>query len=39
MPGVDVRIVSLEDGEPLAPGEVGEIQVRSDSVMAGYLPG
>ena len=38
VPGVDVRIVSLEDGEPVAPGEVGEIQARSDSVMAGYLP-
>ena len=31
-------IVSLDDGEPLSPGEAGEIQVRSDSVMAGYLP-
>jgi long-chain acyl-CoA synthetase len=39
VPGVRVRIVSLEDGEPLSPGAVGEIQVRSDSVMAGYLPG
>lgn len=38
VPGVDVRIVSLESGEPLGPGEAGEIQVRSDSVMAGYLP-
>ena len=38
VPGVSVRIVSLEDGEPLSPGTVGEIQVRSDSVMAGYLP-
>ncbi len=38
VPGVRVRIVSLEDGEPLSPGAVGEIQVRSDSVMAGYLP-
>jgi long-chain acyl-CoA synthetase len=38
VPGVVVRIVSLEDGEPLSPGAVGEIQVRSDSVMAGYLP-
>jgi long-chain acyl-CoA synthetase len=36
--GARVRIVSLEDGEPLSPGAVGEIQVRSDSVMAGYLP-
>jgi long-chain acyl-CoA synthetase len=38
VPGVRVRIVSLEDGEPLSPGAVGEIQARSDSVMAGYLP-
>jgi acyl-CoA synthetase (AMP-forming)/AMP-acid ligase II len=38
VPGVRLRIVSLEDGEPLSPGAVGEIQARSDSVMAGYLP-
>jgi long-chain acyl-CoA synthetase len=38
VPGVRVRIVSLDDGEPLSPGAVGEIQARSDSVMAGYLP-
>jgi acyl-CoA synthetase (AMP-forming)/AMP-acid ligase II len=38
VPGVSVRVVSLETGEPVWPGEVGEIQVRSDSVMAGYLP-
>jgi acyl-CoA synthetase (AMP-forming)/AMP-acid ligase II len=38
VPGVRVRIVSLEDGEPLSPGAVGEILARSDSVMAGYLP-
>jgi long-chain acyl-CoA synthetase len=37
-PGVRVRIASLDTGEPVSPGEVGEIQVRSDSVMAGYLP-
>ena len=37
VPGVGLRIVSLDDGEPLAPGR-GEIQVRSESVMAGYLP-
>jgi acyl-CoA synthetase (AMP-forming)/AMP-acid ligase II len=36
--GVGVSIVTLEDGEPLSAGAVGEIQVRSDSVMAGYLP-
>jgi long-chain acyl-CoA synthetase len=38
VPGVTVRVVSLEDGHVLDPGETGEIQVRSDSVMAGYLP-
>ena len=38
VPGTRVRIVSLEDSEPLSPGAVGEIQVRSDAVMAGYLP-
>ena len=38
VPGVDLRIVSLEDGTPVATGEVGEIQARSDSVMVGYLP-
>ena len=38
VPGVDVRIVSLEDGKPVGLGEVGEIQARSDSVMSGYLP-
>jgi long-chain acyl-CoA synthetase len=36
--GVSVRVVSLDTGEQVAPGEPGEIQVRSDSVMAGYLP-
>ncbi|MFG1932379.1 class I adenylate-forming enzyme family protein [Mycobacterium sp. NPDC048908] len=36
--GVRVRIVSLEDGSPLSSGTVGEIQARSQSVMAGYLP-
>jgi long-chain acyl-CoA synthetase len=35
--GVEVRVVS-PTGEPLAPGENGEIQVRSDSAMSGYLP-
>jgi long-chain acyl-CoA synthetase len=39
VPGVDVRVVSLESGEPVRPGEVGEIQARSESLMAGYLPG
>lgn len=38
VPGVDVRVVSLETGEPVGAGEVGEIQARSASLMAGYLP-
>jgi long-chain acyl-CoA synthetase len=38
VPGVDLRVVSLETGQPLCPGEVGEIQARSESLMAGYLP-
>ncbi|MGV0794321.1 class I adenylate-forming enzyme family protein [Mycolicibacterium sp. XJ1819] len=36
--GVEVRIVSLDTGEPVGPGQLGEIQVRSGSAMAGYLP-
>ncbi|WP_068179151.1 class I adenylate-forming enzyme family protein [Mycobacterium sp. UM_CSW] len=38
VPGVDVRVVSLETGRPVGRGEVGEIQARSLSLMAGYLP-
>ena len=38
VPGVSVRIVSLETGEPLGVGAEGEIQVLSESAMAGYLP-
>ncbi|ROO84847.1 acyl-CoA synthetase (AMP-forming)/AMP-acid ligase II [Actinocorallia herbida] len=38
VPGVEVRAVDLLTGEPVAPGETGEIQVRAESVMAGYLP-
>ncbi len=36
--GVELRVVDLAGGEVLAPGGIGEIQVRSQSVMAGYLP-
>jgi long-chain acyl-CoA synthetase len=36
--GVTVRVLSLETGKPVGPGETGEIQARSDSLMAGYLP-
>jgi acyl-CoA synthetase (AMP-forming)/AMP-acid ligase II len=38
VPGVDIRIVSLQDGKVVKPGEVGEIQARSASAMVGYLP-
>ncbi len=38
VPGVDLRVVSLTTGRPVGPGEVGEIQARSTSLMAGYLP-
>lgn len=36
--GVQLRAVDLDTGRVLGPGETGEIQVRSESVMAGYLP-
>ncbi|VEG39600.1 acyl-CoA synthetase [Mycolicibacterium flavescens] len=38
VPGVRVRVVSLDTGAVLGGGEAGEIEVQSDSVMAGYLP-
>jgi acyl-CoA synthetase (AMP-forming)/AMP-acid ligase II len=38
VPGVELRVVSLETGAPVAPGEAGEIQARSRSLMVGYLP-
>jgi long-chain acyl-CoA synthetase len=36
--GVELRVADLDTGDALAPGGIGEIQVRSPSVMAGYLP-
>ena len=36
--GVELRIADLESGQVLEPGGIGEIQVRSASGMAGYLP-
>ena len=36
--GVELRIADLDTGRILDAGEVGEIQVRSPSRMAGYLP-
>ncbi len=38
VPGVTLRVVSLQTGAPMQPGETGEIQARSPSLMAGYLP-
>lgn len=35
---VELRVVDLDDGRVLAPGEIGEIQATSPSLMAGYLP-
>jgi long-chain acyl-CoA synthetase len=35
---VELRVADLDSGEALPPGGVGEIQARSPSVMAGYLP-
>ncbi len=37
-PGVELRVVDLETGEVLPASETGEIQARSPSRMAGYLP-
>jgi acyl-CoA synthetase (AMP-forming)/AMP-acid ligase II len=36
---VELRVADLDRGRVAAPGEIGEIQARSPSVMAGYLPG
>ena len=36
--GVELRVADLVSGDVLPPGEIGEIQVSSPSVMVGYLP-
>ena len=36
--GVQLRVADLDTGRIVPPGEIGEIQARSPSVMAGYLP-
>ncbi len=36
LPGVELRVINPESQQPVAPGEVGEIQVRSYSRMIGY---
>ncbi len=38
MPGLEVRITDPETGAVLDAGATGEIEVRSPSAMAGYLP-
>ena len=38
VPGVAVRVVSLETGAPVTAGQTGEVQARAESLMAGYLP-
>ena len=38
VPGVDLRVVSLDTDAPVGAGETGEIQARSASLMSGYLP-
>jgi acyl-CoA synthetase (AMP-forming)/AMP-acid ligase II len=35
---VELRVADLDTGAVLEPGQTGEIQARSPSVMAGYLP-
>ncbi len=37
LPGVDVRIVDVDDGAPLPPGKEGKILVKGELVMKGYL--
>jgi acyl-[acyl-carrier-protein]-phospholipid O-acyltransferase/long-chain-fatty-acid--[acyl-carrier-protein] ligase len=37
LPGVEVKITSIETGEVLPPGEEGKILVKGDLVMKGYL--
>jgi long-chain acyl-CoA synthetase len=37
-PGVQIRIRSVDSDDVLGAGAEGEIQVRSDAVMAGYVP-
>ncbi|MDH6245227.1 AMP-binding protein [Mycobacterium sp. OTB74] len=38
VPGVQIRIRALDSDDVLGPDGVGEIQVRSEAVMSGYLP-
>lgn len=38
VPGVEIRVVDLDTRQPLPPGQTGEIQLKSPSLMSGYLP-
>jgi acyl-[acyl-carrier-protein]-phospholipid O-acyltransferase/long-chain-fatty-acid--[acyl-carrier-protein] ligase len=37
LPGVSVRVVDIETGEPVAPGTAGMLLVKGPNVMKGYL--
>jgi acyl-[acyl-carrier-protein]-phospholipid O-acyltransferase / long-chain-fatty-acid--[acyl-carrier-protein] ligase len=37
LPGVSVRVVDIETGEPVAPGTAGMLMVKGPNVMRGYL--
>lgn len=37
VPGTEVKVVDVDSGEELGPGERGEVQVRGPQVMVGYL--
>ena len=37
LPGVSVKVVDLESGEPVAPGQAGMLLVKGPNVMLGYL--
>lgn len=37
LPGVSVRVVDLDTGEPVAPGRAGMLLVKGPNVMLGYL--
>jgi len=37
LPGVSVRVIDLETGEPVAPGHSGMLLVKGPNVMLGYL--
>jgi len=36
LPGVEIRVVDPESGQPLAPGQAGELAVRGVTLMCGY---